>query len=50
MKPSFVIDIVVEIQVDSGGPVVQQKPAGLGKRVALADRVYKDGANGQRCF
>ena len=50
MEPSLIVDVVVEVDIDSRGSVVQQKPARLRQRIAVGLRVNENGTNAQRGF
>ena len=47
MEETLIVDIVVEVHVDSGGLVREQEPAYLGNREPVCLRVHKDGSDAQ---
>ena len=50
VEPSFVVHVVVEVDVHPRGRVVDQKPARLGQGEALGVLVHQHRAYTQRCF
>ena len=48
MEPPLVVDVVVEVDVYTGGCVGGQKPTGLCQRIAVGGRVDEDDPDGER--
>ena len=48
MEPTFVVHIVVEVDVHTCGRVVDQEPTCLRQRIAVGLRIHEDRADAQR--
>ena len=49
-EPSFVVHIVIEVYIDSGGRIVQQEPSHLGNRKAVGLCVHQNRTDAKRCL
>ena len=49
-EPSFVVHIVIEVYIDSGGRIVQQEPSHLGNHETVGLCVHQNRTDAKRCL